>query len=75
MTSFLSSSDDLEKLWDQLLCRDPDKIRGAFTNLSTSEQQEVLAHLSRMSNEPGWHPEQRTSARCALEALNILFNG
>jgi hypothetical protein len=29
----------------------------------------VRAHLERMAKETGWQPEQRESARAALEAL------
>lgn len=60
----------LEGLWERLLSRQPEEVRTAFLSLSTREQEAVLAHLGRMVTEPGWHPEQRTSAQAALDALN-----
>lgn len=59
----------LEILWNDLLSRDDTKVQEAFARLEFEEQQAVLAHLRRMSVEEGWHPEQRLSARAALEAL------
>jgi hypothetical protein len=62
-------SDSLEVLWDQLLSRQAGQIQQAFRSLSPADRQEVLAHLQRMSDELGWHPEQRLSAQAALDAL------
>jgi hypothetical protein len=59
----------LENLWKALLSRDATRVQKAFTRLEIAEQQAVLEHLERMSEEDGWHPEQRTSAKAALEAL------
>lgn len=59
----------LEQLWDQLLSGEADKITSAYASLSQDEQKVVLEHLSRMANEPGWHPQQQRSARAAIEAL------
>ena len=61
----------LEVLWDNLLSRQPDQVRAAFVTLTKAEQQAVLDHLRRMSQEAGWHPEQRRSAQAALDALSI----
>lgn len=66
--SFLQP-DDLERLWDQLLSRQPEQIRQAFQSLQPGEQTAVMAHLQRMASEDGWHPEQRRSAQAALTAL------
>ena len=63
-------SDPLEILWDNLLSRQPDQVRAAFATLTVTEQQAVLDHLRRMSQEAGWHPEQRRSAQAALDALS-----
>lgn len=60
---------ELEQLWNDLLSREDRKIRKAFTILDEESQQAVLRHLNRMSEEPGWHPEQRISAKAALRAL------
>ena len=65
-------SDPLEILWDNLLSRQPERVRAAFSTLTSAEQQAVLDHLKRMSQEPGWHPEQRRSAQTALDALAVL---
>lgn len=62
-------SDSLEVLWDQLLSRQADTIRLAFSGLTTEARQSTLAHLHRMVTEPGWHTEQRISAQAALDAL------
>ena len=64
--------DALETLWDQLLSRQPERIRPAFSSLTTQEKESVLAHLRRMTSDPGWHPEQRLSAQSALDALRPL---
>ncbi len=64
--------DPLEKLWDQLLSRSPERIRSAFASLDEPSQQAVIAHLQRMASEAGWHPEQVISARAALDALADL---
>ena len=60
----------LEKLWDALLSREPETIRKAFANLDGQNQKVVLAHLQKMTSEPGWHHEQIASARAALKALS-----
>lgn len=60
---------NLEDLWDALLSRQPEQVRLAFRSLEPDLQRSVLAHLQRMTSEPGWHPEQRLSAQSALEAL------
>ncbi len=58
-----------EQLWEDLLSRQPGPIKAAFASLQQSDQQAVLAHLQRMVSETGWQPEQRISARAALEVL------
>lgn len=61
----------LERIWSELLSREPGKIRLAYNTLDTDSQQEVLGHLNRMATEDGWHPEQVLSARIALETLEM----
>ena len=61
---------DPESLWDQLLSRQPAQVQAAFASLAPEEQHAVLVHLYRMADEAGWHPEQRLSARAALQALS-----
>jgi hypothetical protein len=65
----------LEILWDALLSRDPSQIRAAFADLDPDSQKVVLAHLRRMAEEDGWHPEQVKSARTALAALKQRTQG
>ena len=62
-------SSDLESLWESLLSRQPEQVRTAFASLNAAERSAVLAHLRRMAEEPGWHPEQCKSAAAALDAL------
>jgi hypothetical protein len=64
-----NTADSLESLWDKLLSRQPALIEEAFQSLAQEDQQAVLAHLIRMSEEPGWQPEQRASARAALRVI------
>ena len=67
---YADEPNDLEILWDQLLSRRPKRVKAAFQRLGPDEQRAVLAHLVRMANEPGWHPEQRVSAQASLDALS-----
>ncbi len=62
--------DPLEILWDAILSRQPKQIRAAFAPLKPAERNHLLAHLKRMANEEGWHPEQRKSAQIALDTLS-----
>jgi len=62
--------DSLEKLWEDLLSRQPEKVRSAFSSLDKIEQAAVLTHLRRMVSEGAWQPEQRASARAALRTLD-----
>jgi hypothetical protein len=61
--------EQLERLWDALLSRQPDLIKAANNSLRANDQKAVLAHLKRMISEAGWQPEQRQSAQAALEVL------
>jgi hypothetical protein len=62
-------SGQVEIVWENLLSRQPERIHQVYRSLSISERQAVLAHLLRMIDEPGWHPEQRLSARVAIQAI------
>jgi hypothetical protein len=62
-------SRSLEQLWDELLSRQPETIKSAFSTLDPGDQQAVLVHLKRMASEGGWQTEQRTSARIAMQVL------
>jgi hypothetical protein len=62
-------SKPIEIFWGQLLSRDPEQIRKAFSELDQDTQKGVLNHLNKMAVEEGWHPEQQASAKAALQAL------
>jgi NADH:ubiquinone oxidoreductase subunit E len=63
------TSEKLELLWEDLLSHQPETIQAAFASLDPSDQKAVLTHLQRMVSESGWQPEQRLSARAALDVL------
>jgi len=69
-----NASGQLELLWYKLLSSQPVLIMEAYTSLDPGSQKTVITHLQRMSTEPGWHPDQRLSARAALLALEDLLN-
>ncbi len=46
---------NIDDLWDALLSRQPEQVRAAFRSLEPDQQHSVLAHLQRMTSEPGWH--------------------
>ena len=61
--------DQIERLWDDLLSRQPQLIRAAFASLNASDQKAVLAHLHHMVKDTGWQPEQKISAEFAIQTL------
>lgn len=65
----MADSSFLEKTWDAILSREPDRILVAFRGLSATDRDVVMDHLHRMTSEPGWHTEQVVSAHAALRAL------
>jgi len=58
--------------WEEMLSRQPQRIRAAYLALDGEAQQAVLAHLRRMTSEPDWHPAQVESATIALQVINEL---
>jgi hypothetical protein len=56
-------------LWGEILSRDPAKIKSIFSLLPPEERTAVIAHLSKMLNEEGYHPEQVISAQSALNVI------
>ena len=60
----------LEQAWDDLLSRDPEKIKRRFGLLDRDSQLTVENHLRNMISEDGWHPEQVLSAQAALDVIN-----
>lgn len=66
---------DPQDFWDNLLSRQPELIQLAYNQLEAEEQKAVTAHLKRMAEDDGWHPEQVISARSALKViLSIASN-
>jgi hypothetical protein len=61
--------EQLEVLWNDLLSRKPERVRATFASLDAPNQKDVLTHLQRMVSEAGWQPEQRASAKAAIQAL------
>jgi hypothetical protein len=68
-----SPSDPLTQFWDTLFSRQPERIRGVFIPLDDATRQALVQHLLRMVTEPDWHPEQRSSAQAALDAIHDLI--
>jgi hypothetical protein len=65
-----NGSMSIEELWGALLSREAELIQSAYSRLAKGEQRAVLAHLHRMAEEEGWHPEQRRSAEAAIKVLS-----
>ncbi len=65
----------VEQLWDNLLSREPEKIKTTFQHLNLSERSTVIEHLKRMTTEDGWHPEQKKSAQVSLQTIEIITKG
>jgi NADH:ubiquinone oxidoreductase subunit E len=59
----------LETLWQEILSRQPQRIREAFEGLEEKQKDAILKHLDRMASEDGWHTEQAASAQAALKSL------
>jgi hypothetical protein len=65
-----STSEQLEKIWGNLLSRERDLVLSTFRRLDPSSRKVVMDHLKEMSTGEGWHPEQKISADYALEILH-----
>jgi len=65
----MNETEFLDKFWEAILSEDPDRIQRAWSTLSRSDQQAVLAHLEAMSDQEGWQPAQLQAARAALHLL------
>jgi len=64
--------DPIQLFWDNLLSRNPARIKSAFSTLDEDSKQAVIDHLKKMISESGWHPEQVKSARVALETIKKI---
>jgi len=65
-------SNPIEKMWNEILSREAERIQITFKNLSTREKVAVRAHLIKMTTESGWHPPQIESAQIALDAIKNI---
>ena len=65
----------VEELWDNLLSRDAQLIITAFKQLTKSEQNLVIEHLQKMTQEEGWLPAQKISAQKALSFIEKTKKG
>ncbi len=63
----------LALFWDEVLSRQPARIRKAVASLDSATRKELVVHLQRMVSEEGWQPEQRKSAQAALDAISDLI--
>jgi hypothetical protein len=63
----------IEDLWNELLSRDPIRIKNIFEDLGDRDRQAVIDHLKTMTSEEGWHSTQKRSARIALKAIEKLI--
>ncbi len=70
-----SPSQNPEELWSRLLSRQAGLIEAAFVSLTAEQKAAVLTHLTRMTEESGWHAEQRLSAKAALKVLSKIHSG
>jgi NADH:ubiquinone oxidoreductase subunit E len=59
----------LETFWEHILSHSSERIFAAYEALNEEEQNAILAHLERMSTEPGWQPDQVISANAALRSI------
>ena len=66
--------DQLERIWDNLLSRQPEVITATFSSLDSRNRKAVIMHLQCMMSETGWQPEQQSSAKAAIQALETLSN-
>jgi hypothetical protein len=64
----------LEETWSALLSRDKGEVLRVFRALDVESRKIVVQHLTKMSTQEGWHPEQVRSAQIALSALAAILN-
>ncbi len=64
----------LEETWSALLSRDKGEVLRVFRALDVESRKIVVQHLTKMSTQEGWHPEQVRSAQTALSALAAILN-
>jgi len=67
--------DPVEQFWDNMLSRQPERIRAAYGSLTAADKENLITHLKNMVSEEGWQEEQRKSAQAALDAIQKLLSG
>lgn len=61
-----------EIFWENLLSREPEKIKAAWHMLPAEYRKDIRDHLVSMVTELDWHPEQVKSAEAALNVIDTL---
>jgi hypothetical protein len=69
----MSQFEPLEKMWGDLLSREPERVVMAFEKLDPESRINVVKHLQAMISEKSWHIEQKKSARIALKTIHSMF--
>lgn len=69
----MEDPDSLQNFWENLLSCNPAQIQSVFMALDPTSRDAVIAHLQRMTSEPGWHPAQVESARAALRTIQSIL--
>lgn len=64
--------DSAENIWEEILSREPERIRISYNSLSVKEREIVFDHLRKMAAESGWHKEQKISAESAIKEITKL---
>lgn len=62
----------IEYLWQEILSRDPVRVKNSYKDLSDSDGQAIIDHLTAMTTEKGWYAAQKQSAQIALETINKI---
>jgi hypothetical protein len=62
-------TDPVEKFWNAVLSRQPERIRRAVKPLNAPARAALIIHLESMVSEEGWLPQQRESAQTALDVI------
>ncbi|MEE4194519.1 MAG: hypothetical protein V2J07_04900 [Anaerolineae bacterium] len=64
--------EDKALFWENLLSRDPEKVKAAWQMLPIEYRKDVRDHLVSMVTELDWHPEQVKSAEAALDVIDTM---
>ena len=64
--------EDKELFWENLLSRDPEKVKSAWLMLPVEYKKDVRGHLVSMVTELDWQPGQVKSAEAALDIIDRM---